>query len=161
MVDMHAHTDTHSLTHSHTHKHTHTATQIIITLYLLILEHHSLIPGQSPANGSGEKITAFVSLSSTNTVCSRTRPNSFQPGANFLNCHSYNTARTQIKSLIWLAISTLHNLAQLMMYFASMKEPHPGEVNNNCMQPSMNDHRLLSVSFIAYLKTLSARNGTL
>ena len=42
-----------------------------------------------------------------------------------------------------------------------MKEPHPGEVNNNCMQPSMNDHRLLSVSFIAYLKTLSARNGTL
>ena len=113
MVDMHAHTDTHSLTHSHTHthKHTHTATQIIITLYLLILEDHSLIPGQSPANGSGEKITAFVSLSSTNTVCSRTRPiNSFQPGANFLNCHSYNTARTQIKSLIWLQNSSyLHS----------------------------------------------------
>ena len=42
-----------------------------------------------------------------------------------------------------------------------MKEPHPGEVNNNCMQPSMSDHRLLSVSFIAYLKTLSARNGAL
>ena len=42
-----------------------------------------------------------------------------------------------------------------------MKEPHPGEVNNNCMQPSMNDHRLLSVSFIAYLDTLSARNGAL
>ena len=64
---------TQTLTHSLTHTQTHTATQIIITLYLLILEDHSLIPGQSPANGSGEKITAFVSLSSTNTVCSRTR----------------------------------------------------------------------------------------
>ena len=47
-----------------------------------------------------------------------------------------------------------------MMYFVSMKEPHPEEVSNNCMQPSKNDHtlcRLLSVPFIVYLDTLSAK----
>ena len=60
-----------------------------------------------------------------------------------------------------LAISLHYPSSMMYLARVPMKEPHPGEVNNNCMQPSMNDHRLLSVSFIAYLDTLSARNGGL
>ena len=111
----HACTHRHSLTLSLTYTHKHTATQnFIITLYLLILEDHSLIPGQSPSRrylmALERRLQRLSVLSSTNTVCSHTRPNSFQPGANFLNCHSYKTARTQIKSLIWLQNSScLHS----------------------------------------------------
>ena len=108
-------THTHTNKHTHTHTHTHTATpNFIITPYLLILEDHSLIPGQSPSRkylmALERRLQRLSVLSSTNTVCSRTRPNSFQPGANFLNCHSYKTAHTQIKSLIWLQNSSyLHS----------------------------------------------------
>ena len=139
--------------HACTHRHTHIATHLfIITLYLLILEDHSLII-KEVSNGSGEKTKAFVSLSSTTTtVCSRTRPTPsyfFKAGANVHNCHSHNTAHIEIKSLIRVQNSSyLHSTMLLHRpdhdVLRVYEEPHPGEVNNNCMQPSMNDHSLLT-----------------
>ena len=89
----HRHSLTHSLSHSHTHKHTHTHTHTHThkhTHSYTKIYHHTLpfnfgrsqshprsVPIKEVSNGSGEKITAFVSLSSTNTVCSRTRPIKF------------------------------------------------------------------------------------
>ena len=84
MVDMHAHTDTHSHTHSYTLVYHHTLP--------LILEDHII---KEVSIGSGEKTKVFVSLSSTTTVLGLPLAKIFKPGANFPNCHSYQTANTE------------------------------------------------------------------
>ena len=72
MVDMHAHTDTRSHSHTHTaqytnfYHHTHSGRSQSHPRSVLIIKEVS--------NGSGEKITVFVSLSSTTTVYLPTRP---------------------------------------------------------------------------------------
>ena len=148
MVDMRAHTDT--LTHSYTLIYHHT---LPFNSGRSQSHPRSVLVIKEVSSGSGEKTKAFVSLSSTTTtVCSRTRPTPsyfFKPGANVLNCHSHKTAHIEIKSLIRVQNSSyLHSTMRLHRpnhdVLHVYEEPHPGEVNNNCMQPSMNDHSLLT-----------------
>ena len=92
MVDMHAHTDTHSHTHSYTLVYHHT---LPFNSGRSQFHPRSVLIIKEVSIGSGEKTKAFVSLNSTTTVLGLPLAKIFKPGANFPNCHSYQTANTE------------------------------------------------------------------